>query len=153
RHEESGRPADVGCRHRGAVHPLAATAPDRRGDLLARREDVRLAPAVSGWAAAGKIAHTVSVRITAMRRADGDYPIGVAWIRDADRPVAGSEALLGSGALEAGIAGRRHHHRTSADEVVARLADRSLPAREAVDVVGQREREVDAVHHGVGAVS
>ena len=54
--------------------------------------------------------------------------------------------------FEAGVAGGRHDHGAGPDQMVAGLADRRLAAGEAVDVVGQRQREVDAMHHRIGAV-
>ena len=69
-------------------------------------------------------------------------------------PIAVAEALLfGPVALEAGVAGGRDDHGAGADQMVAGLADRRLTAGETVDVVRQRQRQVDAVHHRIRAVA
>jgi hypothetical protein len=93
--------------------------------------------------------------IAAVRGADRDDQFGVARIGDADGPVARAHALLlrRAAVLEAGVARSRHDDRPVADQVIAGLADRRLAAGEAVDVMGERQRKIDAVHHRNGAVA
>src|SRR5215204_5474592 len=73
----------------GAVHRGDLAVRDRTVDILAGREDVRLAATVGGRAATGKVAHPVAVRIAAVGRSDRDDAVRIAGVGDADALIAG----------------------------------------------------------------
>ena len=117
----------------------------RGGDLLPRRHEVGLAPAVACRAAAREIADAVIVRIDAVRGADGDHVLGVAGIGDAGGVIARIIALVGLEGLVALVPAATTTTTPVPTRRVAFVADRGAAAGEAHHLVRHRERQVHAV--------
>src|SRR5215813_11797099 len=100
-HEHRRSAAHVWRRHARSVELSPLSLGQARSDTLARRDQVRLHPAVAGRSAAREKTHAVGMRPEAVRRPDGDDPVGIARIRNAVRGIAFVRAFLG---LEAVVA-------------------------------------------------
>ena len=104
-----------------------------------------LMPPVTGRPAAREITDTIGVRLESVGGANGDDAFSVAGIGDADRAVGVELTGASQHALEAAIAGGGHHHDAAGDEALALFADRRAAAGVILDVVKQRQTEIDAV--------
>src|SRR4051812_43831702 len=94
-------------RHAGAIEVAPGVARQRTANLLARRHKIRLETSVPGRAPAREKADAVGVRPVAMRGADRDHAVGVAWIGHAERGVAFVLAFRRLEVLVTAIPGRR----------------------------------------------
>ena len=144
RHHQRRDAAYMRRRHAGAIFGVVSLVEHAGIDALAWRQHVGLDAPVSSRSAAREIAYAIGVRLEAMRRADGDDGFGVAGIGDADGAVRIDLAGAGQHALEAAITGRGDDHHTAGDETLALLADRRAATGVILDVVQQREAEIDA---------
>jgi hypothetical protein len=146
RHQHGGGTGDMRSRHRGTIHPLAASRSDRGRDFFTRRQNVWLAPPVTSRTTRGEIAHAVEMWVAAMRRTDRDNVFSVSRISDADGAITGAQALLFRAAFKAGVTCGNHDHGARAAQMVTRLTNRRLPACKAVYVVRQGKRQIHTMH-------
>ena len=115
-------------------------------DAFAGRDEVRLEAAVSGGAATRKEAYPVRVGPPPMRRADGDHPLPVAGIGDAERGVAFENSIFGFEVLITAIAGCRHDGHPAVYEPFTFVADRRASTRVIANVVRDGQAQIGAVN-------
>src|SRR5882672_2482463 len=76
-HQHSGGTADVRCGHAGPVEAHRIVADGRGQNFFAGRQQVRLNASIAGRPAAGKVAHTIRVRLDPVGRADRNDAVSV----------------------------------------------------------------------------